>query len=91
MAVSVPPEGGGTTLEQINKMTGARRVRVSPDGTATVFHLPEQNLASVDYVQYVASGTDITSYDVSLTDGTVTIAPAPAEGTNSIEIGYSVA
>ena len=90
VAVSVPPEGGGTTLEQINKMTGARRVRVSPDGTATVFHLPEQNLASVDYVQYVASGTDITSYDVDLTDGTVTIAPAPAEGTNSIEIGYSV-
>ena len=90
VAVSVPPEGGGTTLEQVNKLTGARRVRVSPDGTATVFHLPEQNLASVDYVQYVASGTDITSYDVSLTDGTVTIAPAPAEGTNSIEIGYSV-
>lgn len=91
VAVSVPPEGGGTALEQVNKLTGARRVRVSPDGTATVFHLPEQNLASVDYVQYVASGTDITSYDVSLTDGTVTIAPAPAEGTNSIEIGYSVA
>ena len=80
-----------TALEQVNKLTGARRVRVSPDGTATVFHLPEQNLASVDYVQYVASGTDITSYDVSLTDGTVTIAPAPAEGTNSIEIGYSAA
>ncbi|HIQ86008.1 MAG TPA: hypothetical protein IAD33_00810 [Candidatus Scatomorpha gallistercoris] len=90
VAVSVPPEGGGTALEQVNKLTGARRVRVSPDGTATVFHLPEQNLASVDYVQYVAPGTDITSYDVSLTDGTVTIAPAPAEGTNSIEIGYSV-
>ena len=90
VAVSVPPEGGGTTLEQINKMTGARRVRVSPDGTATVFHLPEQNLASVDYVQYVASGSDIADYDVDLTAGTVTIAPAPAEGTNSIEIGYSV-
>lgn len=90
VAVSVPPEGGGTALEQVNKLTGARRVRVSPDGTATVFHLPEQNLASVDYVQYVASGADITSYDVDLTEGTVTIAPAPAEGTNSIEIGYSV-
>lgn len=91
VAVSVPPEGGGTALEQVNKLTGARRVRVSPDGTATVFHLPEQNLASVDYVQHVASGADITSYDVDLTDGTVTIAPAPAEGTNSVEIGYSVA
>lgn len=91
VAVSVPPEGGGTALEQVNKLTGARRVRVSPDGTATVFHLPEQNLASVDYVQYVSSGADITSYDVDLTAGTVTIAPAPAEGTNSVEIGYSVA
>ena len=91
VAVSVPPAGGGTALEQINKMTGARRVRVSPDGTATVFHLPEQNLASVDYVRDVATGEDIESYDVSLTEGTVTITPAPAEGTNSIEIGYSVA
>ena len=91
VAVSVPPEGGGTALEQVNKLTGARRVRVSPDGMATVFHLPEQNLASVDYVQYVSSGADITSYDVDLTAGTVTIAPAPAEGTNSVEIGYSVA
>ena len=90
VAVSVPPEGGGTTLEQTNKMTGARRVRISPDGTATTFHLPEQNLASVDYVQYVASGTDIEDYDVNLTAGTVTITPALAEGTNSVEIGYSV-
>lgn len=91
VAVSIPPEGGGTALEQVNKLTGARRVRVSPDGTATVFHLPEQNLASVDYVRYVATGADIEDYDVSLTNGTVTITPAPAEGTNSIEIGYSVA
>lgn len=90
IAVSVPPDGGGTTLEQVNKLTGARRVRVSPDGTATVFHLPEQNIASVDYVQYVATGADIEDYDVSLTNGTVTITPAPAEGTNSVEIGYSV-
>ena len=91
VAVSVPPEGGGTTLEQVNKLTGARRVRVSPDGSATVFHLPEQNLESVDYVRYVATGAAVSDYDVSLTAGTVTITPALAEGTNSVEIGYSVA
>lgn len=91
VAVSVPPEGGGTTLEQVNKLTGARRVRVSPDGSSTVFHLPEQNLESVDYVRYVATGAAISDYDVSLTAGTVTITPALAEGTNSVEIGYSVA
>ena len=91
VAVSVPPAGGGTALEQINKLNGLRRVRVSPDGTATAFRLPERDLASVDYVRDVATGEDIESYDVSLTEGTVTITPAPAEGTNSIEIGYSVA
>ena len=91
VAVSVPPAGGGTALEQINKLNGLRRVRVSPDGTATAFRLPERDLASVDYVRDVATGEDIESYDVSLTAGTVTITPAPAEGTNSIEIGYSVA
>ena len=91
VAVSVPPAGGGTALEQINKLNGLRRVRVSPDGTATAFRLPERDLASVDYVRDAATGEDIESYDVSLTAGTVTITPAPAEGTNSIEIGYSVA
>ena len=91
VAVSIPPAGGGTALEQINKLTGARRVRVSPDGSATAFHLPEQGLASVDYVRYTATGADITDFDVNLASGTVTIVPAPAEGTNSIEIGYSVA
>lgn len=91
VAISVPPAGGGTTLEQVNKMTGARRVRVSPDGKTGTFHLPEQNLSSIDYVQYVTTGADIDGYDVNLTEGTVTITPAPSEGTNSIEIGYSVA
>lgn len=91
VAISVPPAGGGTTLEQVNKMTGARRVRVSPDGKTGLFHLPERNLSSIDYVQYVTTGADIDGYDVNLTEGTVTITPAPAEGTNSIEIGYSVA
>ena len=91
VAVSVPPEGGGTALEQVNKLTGARRVRVSPDGEATLFHLPEQGISSVDYVRYTATGADIAAYDADLTAGTVSIAPAPAEGTNSIEIGYTAA
>lgn len=90
VAVSVPPSGGGTTLEQVNKLTGQRRIRVSPDGTSTKFQLPETGLQSVDYVRYVATGSDV-EYDTDLANGTVTIAPAPAEGTNSIEIGYSVA
>lgn len=32
VAVSVPPAGGGTALEQVNKLCGQRRARFSPDG-----------------------------------------------------------
>ena len=56
VAVSAPPEGGGTSLEQVNKLCGQRRMRFSPDGSATTFHLPEREVQSIDYVRYVASG-----------------------------------
>lgn len=90
VAVSAPPEGGGTSLEQVNKLCGQRRMRFSPDGSATTFHLPEREVQSIDYVRYVASGVDLTVYQTDLEDGTVTITPAPAEGTNSLEVGWTV-
>lgn len=90
VAVSVPPAGGGTSLEQVNKLTGARRARFSPDGSSETFQLPEKGLASVDYVRYVATGQSVGAYDVDLTNGTVTVTPALSEGTNSIEIGWQV-
>ena len=89
VAVGAEPDGGGTALEQINKLTGARRIRFSPDGTATRFYLPEHDLASVDYVRYTLGGEDITGYTADTVDGVVTISPAPEEGTDSIEIGYT--
>ncbi len=91
VAVSVPPAGGGTPLEQVNKLCGARRARFSPDGTATSFRLPESGVQSVDYVRYTATGADAAGYDTDLAAGTVTITPAPAEGTNSLEIGWTMA
>lgn len=60
------PTGGGTTLEQANKLTGAKRVRFSPDGTATVFQLPETDIASVDYVTDLANGESINAYTADL-------------------------
>ena len=90
VAVSAPPEGGGTSLEQVNKLCGQRRMRFSPDGSATTFQLPEREVQSIDYVRYVASGVDLTSYETDLEDGTVTITPAPAEGVDSLEVGWTV-
>lgn len=84
------PVGGGTELEQVNKLCGLRRARYSPDGTATVFHLSEQNIASVDYVHKVSDSSDYTGYTVDLTAGTVTFSSAPTKGVDTIEIGWTV-
>ena len=50
VTVSVPPDGGGETMEQVNKLCGERRCWFSPDGEKTAFHLPEKGLLSLDYV-----------------------------------------
>lgn len=92
---SLTPTGaqptGGSSLEQVNKLTGARRVWYSPDGSATSYTLPEQNLVSVDYVQNAATGAYIppTDYTADTINGTVTFTTAPTAGTNTIEIGYT--
>ena len=89
VAITVPAAGGGTLLEQVNKLNGKRRVWLSPDGTATTFQLPEKGLASVDYATVIATGSSV-SYTADTSNGTVTFSSAPASGVNSIEVGYSV-
>lgn len=84
------PENGGTQLEQINKLTPKRRVYVSPDGKATVYHLPEQDLQSVDFVKNSSTDEALTGYTTDLINGTVTFNTAPQIGTDTIEIGYTV-
>lgn len=92
---SLTPAGeqpqGGSMLEEINKLTGARRVQYSPDGTATTFQLPETDLLALDYVMYTASGAMVapTDYTFDRIAGTVEFDTAPVSGTNTIEIGYS--
>lgn len=80
---ATPPAGGGTTLEAVNRLNGYRRVKFSPDGTSTVFHLPEQ---SIDEIVSV-SETSVT-HTADLTAGTVTFASALSAGTNTLEIVY---
>ena len=88
--VSTAPAGGGTELEQINKLNGKRRVRFSPDGAATTFHLPENDLNSIDDVIYVATGATVSgTVTKDKANGTVDISPAPAAGSNTIEISYT--
>lgn len=90
VTVSTPPAGGGTELEQVNKLNGTRRARYSPTGTDTVFYLPEKPVATIDYVKNVATGQSITGWTGDTTNGKLTFTSAPAEGVNTIEIGWTV-
>lgn len=93
VTVSVPPSGGGETLEQVNKLCGARRCWFSPDGESGVFQLPETGLQSVDYVKDLSTGEtlDPSAYTADTEAGTVTFTQAPAMGTNTMEIGWTMA
>lgn len=92
VAVSVPPGGGGETLEQVNKLTGQRRAWFSPDGTAALFQLPETGVQSIDYVKNLSTGADYagSAYTVDAAAGTVRFANAPEMGANTVEIGWTM-
>lgn len=90
--VSVPPAGGGETMEEVNRLCGERRLWISPDGEAATFALPEKGLTSVDYVKDLKTNENIaaSAYSSDLTAGTVTFTEAPAKAVNSYEIGYTM-
>ena len=82
-------------LENVNRLCKERRVWISPDGTGTVFHLPENDLESVDYVHFFGDPDDVNltpteDYTVDLAAGTVTFTQAPPQMVNAYEIGYTV-
>ena len=91
VSITNVPSGGGTSLEQVNKLCGTRRCWFSPDGTATVFQLAETELTSIDYVKNLVTGENYptTAYTASIENGTVTFTTAPAVGVNTIEIGWT--
>lgn len=80
------PKGDGTLVENVNRLTGKRRVQFSPDGTATVFQLPEKGINEVSSVK--SGGEPVTNCTMNLENGTVTFTAAPAAGTNTVEIEY---
>lgn len=82
------PSGGGTTLENINLLTGLRRMTFSADGTATAYFLPEEA------VRVTAVTIDNTAYipDEAGTFDTKThsynFLSAPSKGVGNVEIVY---
>lgn len=87
---AAPPTGGGTMLESINNLTGKKSMKFSGNGVATVYQLPEYNIASIDSV--VVNGvtqTVGTHYTVDLVLGTVTFVTKPLTGVNNVVIGWT--
>ena len=89
VATAIRPEGGGTTVENVNRLTGKRRCRFSADGEAKEYHLPEKGLLRVDKV---VNGTEEMSsgWEVDITSGVVAFEDAPKAGSNNIEIWYTM-
>jgi hypothetical protein len=85
------PEGSGTELEEVNKLTGARRCWYSPDGTAKTFMLPESGILSLDWVKSLTSGENLSDseFTADLELGTVTFNSAPEKGVDTLEIAYT--
>ena len=77
------PEGSGTLLDNVNRLTGKRRVQFSPDGEAKEFQLPER---AVDEILRV-EGTDAT-WTADLEGGKVVFETAPARGINTVTVTY---
>lgn len=83
VATGMSPAGKGTMLEAVNRLTGVRKAKYSPDGTSTVFHLPERDVDQLVSVK----GTEI-SATLDKAKGTVTFASAPPAGVNTVTIKY---
>ena len=80
---AMTPNGAGTMLENVNRLTGKRKVKYSPDGSSTVFQLPEKEVDEIVSVE----GTD-KAWTLDSAKGTVTFASAPDKGVNSVVIVY---
>ena len=84
-------EAGGELLEGVNKLSQKRRAWISPDGNGTVFTLPEKGMSSIDYVKLTSDDSAVSSgWTPDTTNGTVTFDTAPAKGTNTYEIGWTM-
>jgi len=80
------PAGAGTLLENVNRLTGKRRVAFSPDGTAKTFQLPEGEIDEVAAVTLLE--VEVNGFTSDLEKGAVTLSEAPMAGTNTLVITY---
>lgn len=84
--INTKPAGGGTPLQNINRLSNKRRVKYDGDGTSKSYVLPEE---AEELISVTVEGTEI-SCIFSQSAHTVGLTNAPAKGINNVEIVYSV-
>lgn len=86
VTTAIAPGGGGTPVENVNRLTGRKRCRFSADGKATEFHLPEKELLAVEKV--VIGQEDVTGWTADTATGIITFDTAPEAGNSNVEVWY---
>lgn len=86
---AIAPGGGGSAVENVNRLTGKRRVQFSADGKATVFQLPEKGLLSVDKIVIGADQLP-SGWTLDRTAGTITFDTVPEAGNSNVEVWYTM-
>lgn len=82
------PDGGGTTLENINLLTGLRRIDYSPDGEQTRFWLPQE---ATEIIRIVIDNEEKDVAEAGSFDAEThkfTFNEAPVKGVGNVEITY---
>ena len=85
---AISPSGGGTTVENVNRLTGKRRVKFSSDGEALLYQLPETNLLSVQKIE--VDGKAFGGWTADRPSGTIKFKDAPPAGNSNVQVWYSV-
>lgn len=86
---AIAPGGGGTTVENINRLTGRRRCQFSADGEAKEFHLPEKGLVSVEKI-IIGTEETKTGWTVDKATGVITFEEVPEAGNSNVEVWYTM-
>ena len=86
--IGATPSGGGTTLENINLLTGLRRMTFSADGESKEYVLPAEatGVVSVTIDNSIFAPQDAGSFNAETHSFTFTA--APVRGVGNVEITY---
>lgn len=80
---------GELTSEYVNRLTGKRRVWLSPDGTNGTFQLPEKDLYAISKVIDLSTGQEVTgTWTATTATGQIAFSTIPAKAVNSLEVQY---